>query len=46
MKAYIYPLNLSIDYLIQFNTLVLIEVQTGDYLGEDDIVRFDDYMEE
>ncbi|MBY0272788.1 MAG: mannose-1-phosphate guanylyltransferase/mannose-6-phosphate isomerase [Alphaproteobacteria bacterium] len=23
-------------------TLVLIEVQTGDYLGEDDIVRFDD----
>ena len=22
--------------------LVLIEVQTGDYLGEDDIVRFDD----
>jgi len=24
------------------NTLVMIEVQTGDYLGEDDIVRFDD----
>ena len=23
-------------------TLVLIEVQTGDYLGEDDIIRFDD----
>mgnify|MGYP001978134333 CR=1 FL=1 len=23
-------------------TIVLIEVQTGDYLGEDDIVRFDD----
>ena len=22
--------------------LVLIEVQTGDYLGEDDIIRFDD----
>jgi len=22
--------------------LVLIEVQSGDYLGEDDIVRFDD----
>jgi mannose-1-phosphate guanylyltransferase/mannose-6-phosphate isomerase len=22
--------------------LVMIEVQTGDYLGEDDIVRFDD----
>jgi mannose-1-phosphate guanylyltransferase len=22
--------------------LILIEVQTGDYLGEDDIVRFDD----
>ena len=24
------------------NTLILIEVQTGDYLGEDDIIRFDD----
>ena len=23
-------------------TLVLIEVQSGEYLGEDDIVRFDD----
>ena len=22
--------------------LILIEVQTGDYLGEDDIIRFDD----
>ena len=22
--------------------LILIEVQSGDYLGEDDIVRFDD----
>jgi len=22
--------------------LVMIEVQSGDYLGEDDIVRFDD----
>ena len=24
------------------NPLILIEVQTGDYLGEDDIIRFDD----
>ena len=23
--------------------LILIEVQSGDYLGEDDIIRFDDY---
>ena len=22
--------------------LIMIEVQTGDYLGEDDIIRFDD----
>ena len=24
------------------NPLIIIEVQTGDYLGEDDIIRFDD----
>ena len=24
------------------NPLILIEIQTGDYLGEDDIIRFDD----
>ena len=27
------------------NPLILIEVQTGDYLGEDDIIRIDDFME-
>ena len=26
--------------------LILIEVQSGEYLGEDDIVRFDDITEE
>ena len=25
------------------NNLILIEVQSGDYLGEDDIIRFEDY---
>ena len=33
----IHPLENSVDAL-----LILIEVQIGDYLGEDDIVRYED----
>ena len=32
----------AIDWRIRKDPLVMIEVQCGDYLGEDDIVRFDD----
>ena len=40
-SAYI-PLELNIDYQIQRNYMTLIEIQSGSYLGEDDIKRFED----
>ena len=42
-KVFTSQSELNIDFLIHMRmNLVLIEVQSGTYLGEDDIIRFED----
>ena len=42
MKVYMSQKELNIDYLIYKFSFIIIEVQSGSYLGEDDILRFED----